>query len=134
MPTRFTVDHASRSLPLVRRIVEDMVECVARWRERVHEFELVTAAATADAADPRAESLERETTRLAAEVDGFVAELAALGIEVKDYGTGLIDFPAERDGRPVYLCWRLGEPTVQYWHELDAGFAGRQPVDPLVAA
>ncbi|HUX86133.1 MAG TPA: DUF2203 family protein [Chloroflexota bacterium] len=41
---------------------------------------------------------------------------------------GLVDFPAERDGRVVYLCWRRGEDQIHYWHELDAGFAGRQPL------
>jgi hypothetical protein len=44
-----------------------------------------------------------------------------------------VDFPAERDGRPVYLCWRLGEPSVQFWHEIDAGFVGRRPLEELVA-
>ena len=54
------------------------------------------------------------------------ARAAAAGIELKDYFTGLIDFPCRMDGREVYLCWRLGEPEVGHWHELDAGFAGRQ--------
>ena len=53
-------------------------------------------------------------------------ELQQLGVELKDYFTGLIDFPCWMDGREVYLCWRLGEPEVGHWHELDDGFAGRQ--------
>ena len=56
----------------------------------------------------------------------YEQELKNLGIELKDYYTGLIDFPCWMDGREVYLCWRLGEPEVAYWHELEAGFAGRQ--------
>ncbi|HUX87349.1 MAG TPA: DUF2203 domain-containing protein [Chloroflexota bacterium] len=55
-------------------------------------------------------------------------EITALGCEVKDAEVGLVDFPAERDGRVVYLCWRRGEDQIRYWHELDAGFAGRQPL------
>jgi hypothetical protein len=50
-----------------------------------------------------------------------------LGVEPKG-GDGLVDFPALWDGRLVYLCWKLGEPEVLYWHEIDAGFAGRQPL------
>ena len=56
------------------------------------------------------------------------SELAALDVELKDPETGLIDFRADRDGRVVYLCWRLGEPRIDWWHELEAGFAGRQPL------
>jgi hypothetical protein len=54
-------------------------------------------------------------------------------IELKDLSTGLVDFMARREGREVYLCWRLGEPEVGYWHELSTGFAGRLPVDENTA-
>jgi hypothetical protein len=137
MPKRFTVEQATNTLPLVRRIVEDLVVTVGRWQERIREYELASASVTGgatSAAGVRAAELEREAEQLAGDVDGYVAELVSLGIEVKDYAQGLIDFPAERDGRPVYLCWRLGEPAVQFWHEVDAGFAGRRPLDPLIAA
>ena len=56
-------------------------------------------------------------------------EVTSLGCEVKDLESGLIDFPSTHEGRNVYLCWRLGEDRVTHWHEVDAGFAGRQPVD-----
>lgn len=56
-----------------------------------------------------------------------LAELERLGCELKDPETGLIDFLGLRDGREIYLCWRLGEERINYWHELDTGFAGRQP-------
>jgi hypothetical protein len=52
-----------------------------------------------------------------------------LGVEIKDLDLGLVDFPSLREGRAVYLCWKVDEPTVQYWHELDAGFQGRQPLE-----
>jgi hypothetical protein len=134
MARTFTVEQATNTLPLVRRIVEDLVVTVGRWQERIGEYEIASASVTPEASDGRAAELEREAEQLAREVDGFVAELGSLGIEVKDYAQGLIDFPAEREGRPVYLCWRLGEPAVQFWHEVDAGFAGRRPLDPLIAA
>ena len=62
------------------------------------------------------------------ELRGIIAELEAMGIVVRDVSAGLIDFPAERDGEPVYLCWRLDEPGVDHWHARAAGFAGREPL------
>lgn len=130
---RFTVAQANAMLPLVRRIVEDIVIGYRRWQERVREFEVVTANSRADEPDERAEQLQDEAQRLAADIDGFVAELTALGVEFKGFDQGLVDFPAVLSGRPVYLCWRLGEPSVQFWHDRDAGFAGRRPLGPRAA-
>jgi hypothetical protein len=130
----YTPELANRTLPLVRRIVEDIVVQYARWQARVREFEVVSGANSVVAPDPRAAELEREVSTLAAELESFHRELVALGVESKDYAQGLVDFPAKRDGRTVYLCWRLGEPAVEFWHEIDAGYAGRQPLDPRVAA
>jgi hypothetical protein len=52
-----------------------------------------------------------------------------MGIKVKDLQVGLVDFPAWRDDHEVYLCWKYGEDDIQFWHEIEAGFAGRQPID-----
>jgi hypothetical protein len=57
-----------------------------------------------------------------------IERLAEQGILLRDPETGLIDFPGERDGRRIYLCWRLGEDHVTHWHDLDTGFAGRRPL------
>jgi hypothetical protein len=127
-PPIFTPDLANRSLPLVRRIVEDIVVQFARWQARVREFELASATNSVSEPNPRAAELEQEVASLAAELEHYHQELGELGIEFKDYVLGLVDFPAERDGHPIYLCWRLGEPAVEYWHERDAGYAGRRPV------
>ena len=63
------------------------------------------------------------------EVGKITTNLHEAGIQLKDYSRGLIDFPSERDGRVVLLCWQLGEPeTIEWWHELETGFAGRQPL------
>jgi hypothetical protein len=61
-------------------------------------------------------------------IDALVRAINATGAILKDVNTGLVDFLAVRDGREVYLCWRYGEPEIQYWHELEGGFAGRQPI------
>jgi hypothetical protein len=63
-----------------------------------------------------------------AEINAELVKIHDLGVELKDPAMGLIDFLALRDGREVYLCWRLGETAIDYWHETDTGFAGRQPL------
>jgi hypothetical protein len=62
------------------------------------------------------------------QVQHAVKAIDQMGIELKDVNTGLVDFLAQREGREVYLCWRYNEPTVAFWHDLEAGFAGRQPL------
>lgn len=124
----WTAERANRALPLVRRITADLVRRYAEWQALVLDFEVATARSTATQADPDAERIAGQVQRAAADIEGFVAELTELGVECKSLETGLLDFPGERDGRPVYFCWKLGEPAVDYWHELDAGFAGRQPL------
>ncbi len=126
----FSVDRANRTLPLIRRIVEDIVRYYGRWQQCVAEFEIATASDRADAPFGRADELQREAQSLAGDIQSFVAELHSLGVEFKGYDMGLVDFPGELDGRPVYWCWRLGEATVSYWHEVHTGFAGRRPLVP----
>lgn len=128
MSQSYTVERANRTLPLVRRIVEDIVVSHQRWRERILELDLLASAVRADAPDSRATELEREAQVLARDIDAFEGELHRLGIVLKDRRLGLIDFPAVVEGRQVWLCWRLGEPSVQFYHELDAGFGGRKPL------
>ena len=128
MPALYTVDQANATLPLVRRIVEDIVASHQRWRERVLELDLLASTVRADAPNPRATELERDVQALARDIDAFERELTALGITLKDRRLGLIDFPASIEGRQVWLCWRLGEPDVQFFHEIDAGYGGRKPL------
>lgn len=125
----WTVERANRALPLVRRIADDLVSRYAEWRTLVERFEVAAVRSSPTRVDAEAEHLAREVQRAAAEIEGFVAELAELGVECKSMERGLLDFPAERDGRPVYLCWMRGEPAVTHWHELEDGFGGRQPLD-----
>jgi hypothetical protein len=64
-----------------------------------------------------------------AALDACVEELTALGVRVKDADTGLVDFPSLRRGREVLLCWQAGEDAVEWWHDLESGFADRSPID-----
>lgn len=127
----FTVEEANRTLPLVSRIVDDLVRGHRSWEDKVREFELATVGSKPEHPDPIAELLQIEAQKLAVEIEGYIAELAELGVICKGMDTGLVDFPGERDGRQVYYCWKLGEPSVQFWHEVDAGFVGRHRLEPL---
>ncbi len=128
MRDSFTVEDANRTLPLVRRIVGDLVRDYWRWQEKVREFEQVAANRILGEPNEEADRLETEAQQLARDIDGYVAEIRELGVQMKGFDTGLVDFPGEIEGRPVLLCWQLGEDSVQYWHEEDAGFAGRRPL------
>jgi hypothetical protein len=70
--------------------------------------------------------IEDELEKDSQTLQDYVEELRHLGVEPKNGPEGLVDFPSLMDGRVVYLCWKLGEPEVLHWHELDAGFQGRQ--------
>ena len=120
----YTVEQAEKCLPLVRRIVADLVESFRRWEDAVRKVELTSHDNVLENAE--AERAQAETQRLAVEVDHGVRELAELGVEVRALDVGLVDFPGTLDGREVYFCWMLGEGAVTHWHARDAGFADRQ--------
>ncbi len=126
----YTVQEANASLPLVRAIVSDIVALAAEMRQQYSRIEQVRRTdddePIFDEADKAADAALQALRDGNEQMKGYVRELQKLGIELKDFHTGLIDFRAVHDGREVYLCWRLGEPEVAYWHELTAGFAGRQ--------
>jgi hypothetical protein len=133
-PRIFTLEEAERTLPLVRRIVIDLQNEYALWRAAVGQFELVSAGTRADATPPpEVLTAEREVTLLAERVAELLVELESIGCIPKGIEAGLVDFCALRDDRLVYLCWRLGEPSITHWHDLDAGVEGRQPIDHLLA-
>ncbi len=120
---RFTLTEANRSLPLVKRIVADIVQTQQNATQLHAQSELLSGREQQDAQG----ELQRQVVRL----QEYVDELTEIGVELKDYQTGLIDFIARHQDRDIYLCWKLGEDQITYWHELQAGFAGRQPVSLL---
>jgi hypothetical protein len=132
MHPRFTIELANRTLPLISRIVQDILDHYREWQRAVEAFEIATALSRADRPTPEAEIQQRKAQALAQEIQGFIAELTELGVEFKGFELGLVDFPGEADGHPVMWCWKFGEPAVQHWHEVDAGYAGRQPIESLL--
>jgi hypothetical protein len=128
---QFSIEQANAMLPLVRAITEDLTSLAREVAERRQRMALLTAGRELESHDPYMgelaaveDELKRDTIRL----QGYVKELEELGVEPKGAVDGLVDFPAILEGRPVYLCWKLGEAEVLYWHEIDAGFVGRQPL------
>lgn len=122
---RFTLEQANRTLPLVSRIVADIVK--AHKQATTIQIQLERLSPASRQRRPLEQELERAMERL----NDLVSELSAVGCEVKDFQLGLVDFIGRHQGRDVYLCWKLGEAQIDHWHELDAGFAGRQPVSLL---
>jgi Uncharacterized conserved protein len=125
----FTIEQANAMLPLVKAITSDLSRLAGEVVERRHRLAILTAGRDLKAGDPYADELAQTEAELESDVvriQEYIAELRALGVEPKGAMEGLVDFPSLMDGRIVYLCWRLGEPEVLHWHELEAGFAGRQ--------
>jgi hypothetical protein len=144
--TFYTIDRANERLADVRPILEDLrarrLELIA-LRDRLHAASqaevpggrtLVDEALTDAGGAAPTESPRVLTARMQAVIDQMQAAVARLddwGITLRDIQTGLIDFPALVAGRQVWLCWRLGEDDVAWWHDLTAGVAGRRPLAEL---
>jgi hypothetical protein len=122
---RFTLEQANKSLPLVSRIVDDIVK--AHEVATSLQAKLESSSAQSKDQQQTESDLEKKLDRL----QNLVDELSEVGCELKDYQSGLVDFIGRHQGRDVYLCWKLGEGKIAYWHELQTGFAGRQPVSVL---
>lgn len=120
---RFTLEQANKSLPLVRRIVSDIVHTHAEAAGLQQQFDRLNAR------DQK--SMQQRVETVMHRLEDYVDELSEIGCDLKDYQSGLIDFTGRHDGRDICLCWKLGEESITHWHELDAGFAGRKPVSLL---
>jgi len=124
MPRYFTLEEANRALELIRPLVASMLELSKAILQRQPELEPVLHKAAGNGGGLAASLAARDFEQL----QQVMRRIEELGAEIKDVNTGLLDFRSIRDGREVYLCWRYGEGEIAYWHDLDAGFAGRQPV------
>jgi hypothetical protein len=133
----FTVTEANATLPYVRAVVRDIAELAHELRDRHERLARLPPGERGSPSEAHREELlqaEAEIERGQERLQEFERELRQIGVELKDYFTGLVDFPSLHNGRLVYLCWRLGEPEVAHWHELDAGFAGRQRLKEEIQA
>lgn len=133
MPKRlFTPAEANTALDEVRPAAERLVALRSRMRELIPAQSKHVTAIGGNGAGYAAGDLgtvQEELAQLAVEIAGCVEELEAIGVVLKDLDTGLLDFPALREGDEVELCWHVGEGAVAHWHEVGAGYAGRKPID-----
>jgi hypothetical protein len=123
----FTVSEANELLPVVR----PKLQKIQKLYEKLEAFRDSARAAAASAAEFGGGGMEGGTNYVKSlyEIGKLTTDLGDLGVQLKDYSRGLIDFPSLREDRVVLLCWQLGEAEeIEYWHELEAGFIGRQPL------
>ncbi len=123
----FTLEDANRALPLVRRVVSDISDAYAEFLHSqivLHESEGKTT-------DDEQFVVEKQVETAAMRLDKLIDELHAIGCDLKDPQSGLIDFWARHEERDVLLCWKSGEKQIGFWHEVEAGFEGRRAVSEL---
>jgi hypothetical protein len=119
----FTLDQANAAVEVIRPILREMLEIRQRIMDLQPEVWPVIEKAVGNGGSLAASQATREFER----INQLAHEIQAIGGVIKDLNNGLVDFPALRDGREVYLCWKYGEQKVEFWHEIEAGFSGRQP-------
>ncbi len=126
----FTLDEAERTLPLLRGILADLQVEYGVWREALSRYELLAAASRADEGEtPELVESRTVVSDAATRISSYLTEIESIGCLFKGFEEGLVDFYALREDRLVFLCWKLGEAHITHWHEVDGGFAGRQPID-----
>jgi hypothetical protein len=131
-PRFFTPDEANRALDEVRPPAERLVVVRDRMRELEGTQTSLITAIGGNGGGYAASDLNEAQTELQGLIEAARAclqRLEELGVVLKDMDTGLLDFPALRDGEEVELCWRVGEGEVGYWHRVGEGYAGRKPID-----
>jgi hypothetical protein len=120
----FTAEEANALLPRI----EPMVVALRDARDRLTDGELhevLTEAAPANGGGGPG----RQVGEAFLEVRSLLGDLQQLGLVLRDLDRGLVDFPAIVEGREVYLCWELGEDRIAFWHDLESGYGGRQPLE-----
>jgi hypothetical protein len=133
-PKLFTLAEANRTLPLVRRVVADIMDVHREWKDLMGRYELIAAQARPEWGESKEQlDLKSQIDARAAKINDFEAELRQVGCEFKDYNLGLVDFHGRLDGREILWCWKFGEDRIAHWHELEAGFAGRQPLPEVLS-
>lgn len=127
----FTVDEANATLPLVRQIARDLVKLSREMEDRGQRLAHLTSGRDMSTGNPYDDELAQVESDLAQDAEllsGYAEELRSIGVELKSPMEGLLDFPTVVDGELAYLCWKYDEPEIQFWHPINAGFAGRRPI------
>jgi hypothetical protein len=124
----FTIEQANSMLPLVRAIASDMANLARELVERKERLAVITAGRSRKTGDVYSEELAQVEADLAQDAQRlreYVVELEELGVYPRATVDGIVDFPAQLEGRSVFLCWKVGDPEVLYWHEIDGSYSDR---------
>lgn len=126
----FTVEQANATLPLVKAIIRDIMRLERKVRHTRFRLKFINRGGEEIRHMFLGEirQLERELEQAESELDHHIDELLELGIEPEGLGIGLVDFPSQREGETIFLCWRYGEHSIQFWHTLTGGFPNRTPL------
>lgn len=123
----YTIEEANALIPQVRAVLLQLA-VEQRRMEAAHADMHRHLTGNGDPSSAHeADRLEREAAQIGEGMRHLAGMLEAMGIQLRDTEMGLVDFPGERDGREVWLCWRLADPTVAFWHGTDEGYATRKP-------
>ena len=129
----FTLDEAQSLLPVLESLLKRAIDCRRSAREVEAGLNgLAQQIYLSGGMRVNAAAIAKRRAEIEGHLKGVresVAEIDAIGVQVKDLEAGLLDFPCRVDDEIVLLCWRMGEPAIEHWHTMDAGFKGRQPVD-----
>lgn len=120
----FTLEQANAVVQAIRPLVAEILALRQSILDKQEDLWPILTKALGNGGSRTASQISQEFQQL----ETLVREIQRTGAELKDLNTGLVDFLSIRDGREVYLCWQYGEERIAYWHDLDAGFAGRQPL------
>jgi hypothetical protein len=124
----FRLEEANAIVPRLQVLMERLQRGALRLHEEMSDLARTTGI-DPSALSPQELIRQRPAARvLVEELDATVHEIEESGAHLKDVQLGLVDFPAEKDGELVYLCWQFGESEVAFWHRIEDGFAGRQPL------
>ncbi|HVF24946.1 MAG TPA: DUF2203 domain-containing protein [Anaerolineales bacterium] len=124
MPQYFTLQEANEALNIIRPLMDEVQVIRQKILENQPEAWPAIEKSAGNGGNRALSSLVKDFEKL----DALVHQIQDTGAQIKDINTGLLDFSAQKNGREVYLCWQHGEDDIQYWHEIEAGFAGRQSI------
>jgi hypothetical protein len=125
MPHYFTLQEANQTLNLIRPLMDEVQQIGQMILKQQPEAWPAIQKSVGNGGNRTLSKMVQDFDRL----DALVRRIQDMGVLVKDVNLGLLDFPALKDGREVYLCWQSGEGEIAFWHEVEAGFAGRQSIE-----
>ncbi len=124
MPKFFTLQQANETLDIIRPWMDEVQIIRRKILEKQPDTWSAIEKSVGNGGNRTLSRMVQDFERL----DALVHQILETGVQIKDINTGLLDFSARKDGREVYLCWQYGEGEIAFWHEVDAGYAGRQPI------